>query len=131
MDSQSGAARDCFNGKTFLVVDQDYFLVDAARRMIEEWGGSFVVFDSVRTAVEFLSDGRVDASILDIEIETEEAFLLCERLDELGIPFVFAFGESAGRSVQDHGGFVLRGTIDALSDIGDSLFSRDNVSASN
>lgn len=131
MTSHNLAARDCFQGKTLLVIDQDYFLSDEARRMIEAWGGSFVVVDNVRQAAEFLTAGRVDAAIVDIEIETPDAFLICERLDELGIPFVFAFGEGAPESVRAHGGFALRGATEALFDIGHGLFNRDNASPYN
>lgn len=131
MNVRHCAARDCFNGKTLLVIDQDYFLVDQARRIVEDWGGSFVVVESVDQAQDFLREGRVDAAIVDIELETRDAFLLCERLDELAIPFVFAFGDSAAESVRAHGGFALRGSIEALTDIGLGLFDRNNVSPYN
>jgi CheY-like chemotaxis protein len=131
MTSPHCAARDCFNGKTLLVIDQDYFLVDDVKRMVENWGGSFLVFDTVGDAQDYLKSGRADAAIVDIEIETRDAFLLCERLDELSIPFVFAFGDSAAEAVRAHGGFALRGSIEALTDIGHGLFSRYNVSPYN
>lgn len=131
MDFENCAARDSFNGKTLLVIDQDYFLTDEARRMVETWGGSFVLVKSVARAQEFLAMNRVDAAIVDIEIETRDAFLLCERLDELAIPFVFAFGDNAAEEVRAHGGFALRASAEALADIGQSLFSRHNASPYN
>lgn len=127
MDPARDEARDLFNGKTLLVIDQDFFLSGQTRRMVEGWGGAFVVVGCVAEAHEFLKSRQVDAAVIDIELETRDAFLLCERLDALGIPFVFAFGDSAPDAVRAHGGFSLRGAVDALIDVGHGLFRRSAV----
>jgi CheY-like chemotaxis protein len=129
MDPARDEARDLFNGKTLLVIDQDFFVSEQARRMVESWGGVFIVVDTVAQALELLRCTHVDAAIIDIDLETRDAFLLCERLDELDVPFVFAFGDSAAEAVRAHGGFALRGAVDALTDIGHGLFRRSAVAS--
>ncbi|MDH6267783.1 two-component SAPR family response regulator [Rhizobium sp. SG_E_25_P2] len=128
MDRKRWTARECFKGKLLLVIDRDYFLSDDVRGMVEGWGGSFLVVDTVKAGLSVLESRSVDAAIVDIEIDAREAFDLAERLDEKAIPFVFASSDSATAPLR---GFVFRASVQALTEIGMGLFARNPQSQCN
>lgn len=80
-----------------LVVEDDYFIAQDMRLGLKRAGAHVVgPVATVREALELLSQGPIDAAVLDINLEADgKAFPVAEALRALEIPFVFATGYSA------------------------------------
>lgn len=111
-----------FAGKRILVVEEDYFVADEARRLLEA-AGARITEATVPFAIGMIDPEATDAAILDIRLEGEAAFLIADRLYSLGIPFLFATSH-VDASIKDiFGGYHICGDVDALGDIALALFS--------
>jgi CheY-like chemotaxis protein len=77
-----------------LLVEDDYFIMKNLRLRFQQEGATIVgpaatvpdALDLVRTTP------RIDAAILDIDLQGELVFPVAEALSERGVPFVFATG---------------------------------------
>lgn len=82
-----------FNGKRILVVEDDFFLADDLRRRLQEHGATVIgPVASVNAALDLIETRRVDAAILDVELDAETAFPIALVLEQRGVPFVFVTG---------------------------------------
>ena len=77
-----------------LVVEDEYFLADDMRETLSEAGaevlGPVPSVAEARALVE--ADARIDAAVLDINLQGEEVFPVADLLRLRGVPFVFATG---------------------------------------
>lgn len=84
-------------GRTVLLVEDDYFIVKDLRRQLE--GAGAVILgpaSNVSDALELIKTlPRVDAAVLDINLQGEMVFPVADALAERGVPFVFATGYDA------------------------------------
>lgn len=82
-----------FAGKRILVVEDEYFLADETRRKLLKLGAVVVgPTGRVDDALLLIEAQAVDAAILDIHLDGDLVFPVAERLEEMGIPYVFATG---------------------------------------
>ncbi|MFP3546706.1 response regulator [Rhizobium sp. SIMBA_035] len=78
-------------GKKILIVEDEYFVADDVRRTLEGAGASVVgPAPSVEAGMALIDTHAIDGAILDIRLDGETVFPIAERLQLLGIPFVFA-----------------------------------------
>lgn len=83
--------RDWLNGRTVLVVEDEYFLADDVRRGLEAAGA--VVLGPVATlaaALRLIDGRRPDFAVLDINLRGRVSYEAAERLLAQDVPFVFA-----------------------------------------
>ncbi len=88
------AALAALAGRAVLLVEDDYFIVKQLRRRLQQEGAITLgpvsnvpeALDLVRTAP------RIDAAVLDINLQGEMVYPVADALAERGIRFVFATG---------------------------------------
>lgn len=111
-----------FKGKRILAVEDDYFLADDLRGDLESHGATVIgPVSSVNEALALIESGRVDAAILDIELDAETSYPVAFVLDERNVPFVFVTGASKDTIPEHFSKFVL-GKPSSLQAIGQGLF---------
>ena len=84
-------------GKRVLVVEDEYFIADDLRSVLEARGAE-VVGPVGRLADAFVvlaRNTRLDAAILDIDLHGETAYALADLLRARGVAFCFATGYGA------------------------------------
>ena len=80
-------------GCRLLVVEDEYFIADDIARAIRRIGAEVVGPVARRKDAMALIEGeRLDAAVVDINLQGEAAFQLADALAERGVPFVFATG---------------------------------------
>ncbi|ACL58665.1 response regulator [Methylobacterium nodulans] len=77
-----------------LVVEDEYFIADDMARALEQLGAEVVgPAPSREHALALIASGeRIDAAILDINLQGQSALPVAEALAAKGVPFVFATG---------------------------------------
>nr|WP_312863465.1 response regulator [Rhizobium tropici] len=97
-----------YAGKRILVVEDEYFLADEARRQLVSLGATVVgPVAKVDDALDLIDTVEIDAAILDIHLGGEFVFPVAERLDKLGVAFVFATGYDPSFIPDEFRGFSL------------------------
>jgi CheY-like chemotaxis protein len=80
-------------GKRILVVEDDPILSLTLEDMIVDFGGHVLgPFAWLEEAVAAADSERIDAAVLDVNVNGGHSFPAAERLLARGIPFVFATG---------------------------------------
>ncbi|GAA3109572.1 hypothetical protein GCM10010520_62570 [Rhizobium viscosum] len=111
-------------GKHLLIVESGDLIADAVRLALEQAGAVIVgPASSVEIGLALFDITRVDAAILDIRIEGETVFALAERLQDAGIPFVFAISHADTDIPAGYGGYRLSESPAALAQIAKALFA--------
>jgi CheY-like chemotaxis protein len=112
-----------FTGKHILIVENEYFVADDVRRLLEAAGAVVVgPAPSVDIGLSLIDQSHIDAAILDIRLEGETVFPIAERLQDLDIPFVFATAYLDADIPQRYGGYFLTGKPTELEVIAKALF---------
>lgn len=81
-------------GRTILVVEDDYLIAQDIRQDLEE-AGAIVIGPaaSVRKALGMIdAPTGIDAAVLDVNLGGEKSFPIAEALEAKGVPFLFATG---------------------------------------
>lgn len=112
-----------FKGQHILIVEDEYFAADEVRRALDR-AGAIVIgpAPSVEIGLELLDQHRVDGAILDIRLDGETVFPIAERLQDTGIPFVFATAFVSVTLPERYIGYVLCEKPTDLGDIAYALF---------
>ena len=81
-------------GRRILVVEDDYFVAQEMVRAFAEQGAEIVgPVATVDDAIDIVEDGqRLDAAVLDLNLQGEMVFPVADALRERGVPFVLATG---------------------------------------
>ncbi len=82
--------RDC----RVLVVEDEYFIADEISRALESDGAKVLgPIATLKDALAFVADdNKIDAAILDVNLQGQMVFPLADDLQSRGVPFVFATG---------------------------------------
>lgn len=82
--------------EVFLIVDDEPLLIEAITFAVEECGYKALVADSVDTAIQHLSQSKVDAIISDIRMPKKSGkdLLIYVKAHFPTIPFIFMSGYS-------------------------------------
>lgn len=115
-----------YAGKRILVVEDEYFLADEVRRRLVALGATVVgPAASVEEAFELFDTSDIDAAILDIHLGDEFVFPVAERLDAMGVPFVFATNHDASILPGRFKGFSLCEKPTELGRIAQALWKQE------
>lgn len=119
---------DLLRGKHILIVEDDYFLAEQTRRELAKYE-TFIVgpVASVDLALDLLKTRKVDAAILDINLDGETVYPLADVLSKLGIRFVFATGYDTSAMPEKYRGFVLCEKPTELGYIAVALFAPERL----
>ncbi|HEU0070820.1 MAG TPA: response regulator [Alphaproteobacteria bacterium] len=80
-------------GLNILIVEDEAAVSFLVEDMLQDLGCTAVWHaSSVKEALDILGDHRPDAAVLDVNLRDELAYPVAEKLDALGIPFIFATG---------------------------------------
>ncbi len=92
-------------GRAILLVEDDYFIVKDLRRQFERDGATVIgPASNVPDALDLVRlSPRIDAAVLDINLQGEMVFPVADALAERGVPFVFATGYDAAVIPPQHG----------------------------
>lgn len=113
-----------FSGASVLIVEDEFLLAEETRRKLETLGATVIgPTPQVDEALDYLDTARVDAAILDIYLAGELVFPVAEKLQDMGIPFVFATAYDAKVIPPRFEGFVLCDKPLELEKIAEALFS--------
>ena len=89
---------DLLKGKTVLLVEDSLIIALDAEDILTCMGAAKVISDgTVIGAISVIHSDKPDIAILDINLGDHNSFAIADRLDSLGIPFLFAtgYGEQA------------------------------------
>jgi len=78
-------------GRTILVVE-DVFLIASAveHELLRRGAASVRLAPSAARVQDILGVARVDAAILDVNLEGDDSYALADRLVAMAVPFIFA-----------------------------------------
>ena len=112
-----------FKDRRVLVVEDEYFLADETRRTLENLGALVVgPVTHVEDALRLLASGEIDAAILDVHLDGEFVFPVAEKLEQNGIPYIFATSYDPSIVPERFTGFVLSTRPIDLDKIANALF---------
>jgi DNA-binding NtrC family response regulator len=85
------------DGKRVLVVEDEYYIADDLRRILEAVGAKIVgPLSTVARAHRALDDDRFDCAVIDLNLHGESALPIADRLQEAGKSFAIATGYGSG-----------------------------------
>ena len=85
------------SGLRILLVEDEYFTAQDARRIIERAGGAVVgPFGEVPEVMAAGLDQPLDAAVVDIGLRGEMSYGLADALDARGVPYLFATAYDPG-----------------------------------
>ncbi|MBB3559016.1 CheY-like chemotaxis protein [Rhizobium sp. BK512] len=112
-----------FAGKRVLVVEDEFLLAEETRRELVKLGAVVIgPTPRVDDALFLIEDEQIDAAILDVFLSDAMVFPVAERLEELGIPFVFATAYDPSIIPERFGGYILCDKPIELENIAQGLF---------
>jgi DNA-binding response OmpR family regulator len=80
-------------GRAVLIVEDDFYLADDTREVIEEAGATVVgPVNTAEEALSLLDRERADCAVVDVNLGSGPSFVLASVLQTRGIPFVFLTG---------------------------------------
>ncbi len=106
-----------------LVVEDEFLLAEETRRELVKLGAVVIgPTPRVDDALFLIEDEQIDAAILDVFLSDAMVFPVAERLEELGIPFVFATAYDPSIIPERFGGYILCDKPIELENIAQGLF---------
>ncbi|MGO4835347.1 response regulator [Rhizobiaceae sp. 2RAB30] len=90
------ATHDALAGLTILLVEDEYYLADDMRIILEDAGASIIgPFATVEKAHAAVREVKFDCAILDINLNGKHSFEIASLLVERNIAFIFVSGYDA------------------------------------
>jgi len=81
-----------WTGKTVLILEDEPIIAMCLEDMLLDNGAEVIVSGSVTQALAALGRTSPDCAVLDVNLHGVKSYPVAARLDELGVPFVFATG---------------------------------------
>ena len=90
---------------TVMVVEDEYFIADELRRQLTDLGANVLgPVGGIDEALETLAGAtRLDAAVLDVNLNERMAYAIADALRARGVPLVFATGYDAASLPQQYG----------------------------
>ncbi len=102
-------------GRTVLLVEDEYFVMQRLRKALETTGATVLgPAANIAAALSLVHESEViDAAILDVNLMGDLVFPVADALDERGVPFAFATGYDPDVIPARHAGVpLLRKPVD-------------------
>ena len=94
--------RQILAGLRVMLVEDSLIIALDAEDILRQLGARDVVSDgTVRGAIEAIDAEHPDLAVLDINLGHDDSFPIADRLDEAGVPFLFATGYGQQASIPD------------------------------
>lgn len=90
-------------GRRILLVEDEVLICLLIETILGEAGYDIVVANSIEEADDAISQGGIDAAILDLNLKGKKVYPVADRLAASGTPFVFATG-GGGRDIEGYPG---------------------------
>lgn len=85
------------NGFTVLILEDDFFQADNARRTLEQAGARVLgPFSDETSSMQALQAEQLDCALLDINLGSGPSFKVAHTAKALGIPIIFMTGYNEG-----------------------------------
>jgi len=85
------------DGKRVLLVEDEYYIADDLRRILEGVGARVVgPLSTLAKAHEALDDARFDCAVIDLNLHGESALPIADRLSDSGKSFAIATAYGSG-----------------------------------
>jgi hypothetical protein len=114
-------------GKRLLILEDGFFLDDATRRIFEAADVHFEAVNGTDGIAYLRNHTTFDGAIIDMDVEADTAFLVAERLEALGIPFLFAVSDQEPAANSRYKAFRLCSDMEELKAIKDGLFGAQGL----
>lgn len=102
MQQDTRTADSPLDGRSVLVVEDQFLLADEVSRLVERLGGTVMgPVSSAEAALGLLRGGKPDLALLDINLGGQRVYPVAEALRADGVPFAFISGYD--RSLIDAG----------------------------
>jgi CheY-like chemotaxis protein len=89
----AGATSRPLEGRSVLIVEDQYLIADDMRALVERLGGTVLgPVSQVSAAMAALAAESPSLALLDVNLDGEEVYEVAEALRASGIPFVFTTG---------------------------------------
>jgi CheY-like chemotaxis protein len=109
-------------GKSVLVVEDEFMIAMDSAMYLEAMGATVVgPVSSVPQALAILREQRIDAAVLDIDLQGTKAFIVANALMERRIGFVFASGYDDIVIPERFSGIIRCGKPAKAADVADAL----------
>jgi DNA-binding response OmpR family regulator len=80
-------------GKRILVLEDEYFVASDLARALKQQGAEVIgPVSEIAAAQSLLSDGTIDAGVLDVNLAGEMSYPLADELKQRHVPFMFLTG---------------------------------------
>lgn len=110
------------SGKSVLVIEDEFMIAMDYAISLEAMGATVVgPVSSVAQALAILREQRIDAAVLDIDLQGTKAFMVADALIERRIGFVFASGYDDVVIPQRFGGVIRCAKPAKAADVVDAL----------
>ena len=83
------------HSRCVLVVEDEMCLAMMLEDLLSDSGYRVVLASRVQEAQRLVDEESIDAAILDVNVNGEQAYPVAERLRERGVPFLFASATAA------------------------------------
>ena len=85
------------SGARVLLVEDEYYIADDLRRILESVGAEIVgPLSTIDKAHQALNDASFDCAVIDLNLHGESAIPIAERLSDAGKSFAIATGYGSG-----------------------------------
>jgi CheY-like chemotaxis protein len=109
-------------GKIVLVVEDEFMIAMDYAMCLEAMGATVIgPVSSVPQALAMLREQRIDAAVLDIDLQGTKAFMVADALMERRIGFVFASGYDDIMIPERFSGVIRCGKPAKAADVADAL----------
>ncbi|PWL16560.1 transcriptional regulator [Falsochrobactrum shanghaiense] len=123
-----------YNNRVSLFVDrkilvfEDLFLLsqEAQSKLVKMGATVLGPVNTTQSALDFLERENIDGVIIDISLEINQVLPIIAKLDDISVPFIFAFSNNPHLDATDFSGFVLSHRESDLITIAEALFIRSN-----
>lgn len=117
-----------FYGKCVLIVEDEFMIAQDTRRALETFGATVVgPASNVEDGLRLVQSQKIDAAILDINLDGDLVYPIADLLDKMEIPFVFASGYTPLQIPGKYSGYVLCEKPTELAHIARALFAPSNA----
>jgi CheY-like chemotaxis protein len=123
MNDSTVAYSQMFLDKRLLIVEDEHFLAEEARRKLRELGAILIgPIGDIGHALELIEGKEVDAAILDVHLDAPLVFPVVETLERLKLPYVFAVSHGPPSVPAGFTGFILCEKAAEIEHIAKALF---------